>query len=385
MRAPTMPRVAIGFGELPSELGTAIFDKVKTSAAEEARLANPALTPEQAATASARALARLPAVSKVFMDWHARTLEAHPDVAMASTWSAIRTMARKPDEEFQACFDRQLAKNTHIQIKALPPSKLRIVLQSLAEHTETPLDRVNLDFAHPLGRGVNEIRLALLGEMVNAVAEMVRNHPEIRIDVSLSNRSLGAASAMHVAALLCNGVSGLDISHNRLNRECIALIGRALPGSRVTDLNLGFNDISRANSFIEALAGSNVRSLNLQANKLEPEDGESLGRVMPGCELRSLDVSMNTYLHAEGVRYILDALPGSEVTRVNLMGTIMLSLDGALLRSISDALLRSEVIDMDLTNNLLEQQDEQAIGTARAEAERLRSREIRVATGFVLR
>lgn len=412
MRTPTMPRVPTGFGALPPELGGAIFEKVITSTAEEARQDNSALTPEQAATASARALARLPAVSKAFQEWRESILDAHPDVAMASTRNAILDMAGKlDDEEFGRGIGRLLAHNTHIHIAALPPSKLRIILQKLANHTDTPLQQVTLNLSHPLMRGLNPLGTAALADMVNAVADMNQNNPGLQIAVNLSNRSLGRESAMSVAALLRNGVTSLNLSRNQLRGDSLALIARVLPYSRVTsldlsgnaigdeglrviakevprskviDLNLGINFIFHAGPLIDALHDCGMRSLNLQANRLGPEAGMALGRVLPECGLRSLDVSLNAF-NAEGVQPILDALSRSGVTRVNLMGTIMLPADDALVRAIGDALLRSEVTDMDLTNNNLSTQDEQAIDTAHLEAQRQRAKQINVWTGFVMR
>lgn len=376
---------------LPEEVKATVCEKAMESAGKEAEQRNPSITPEQAALASARALARLKLVSKAFEEWQPQILAKHSNVGMETTRGAINTMVARnlSAEEFGQKMDRLLAQNRHVSIDLLPPQQHQIVLEKLSGHTRTPLHNVNLNFSCPEGAG-RRFTIGQLKEVMDALSCMNRNHPELQIGLNLSDHHLGVrgpeSAALIAAALREYKLIRLNLFRNFFGNDGVNTIAEALPESKATDLNLGGNAITNsAKTLIDALPEL-VTSLNLNGNYLDADGAKHLANRLHQTEITILDLSRNG-LGIDGVKAIIDALQQSKVTHLNLSRILMptaylmmgIPADHPVVQAIINALFQSKVIDLDVSHIYFRPEATQAIRTAGSEAGRQRNEAIRVA------
>lgn len=378
---------------LPPEMKARVCEKVMISEGKEAEQRNPALTQEQVALASARALVKLKLVSKEFQGWQQQILIKNPDVRMETNRHAIKAMAASnlSVEEFGQKMDELLAQNRHVSINLLPLKQHQIVLKKLSELKSSPLKKVILNFSCREG-GERRLTREQLKEVMDALTCMNRNHPELEIGLDLSDHQLGLGRhSLESATLIADALRQyklirLNLCGNHFGEDGLKIIADALPWSKVTDLNLerNFSSIENAKAFIYALPQFNVTNLNLRNNSLGVIDARHLANMLPESKITSLVLSLNV-VGVDGVKAIVDALHLSKLTHLDLRSMGMPDLRGGIpedhpvVPAIINALFQSKVTDLNLSDINFRDGAIQAIRTAGIEAGRQRNEAIRIA------
>ena len=301
-----------GLSALAPEMGIEIFEKVMQPNVEEAGQSRLPLTPEEAARASARAMANLHSVNKEFRNWALLTRNLHKDAGMAATCNAIKNFADLDNEAFRQRIASLLSENDHIRVdfSMLSLRQGRILLAELCRDTISHLRHVDMNMPS------SNIHMQ---EVIDALRHMSSHHPDLHIGLNLKDKGINVEEAKDLAAVLphCK-VTALNLAHNNFGKEGAKAIVAALPPS-ITHLDLSGDNLGDEGAkAIAAALPPSMTHLDLSKNNIGVEGAEAIAAALPP-SMTHLDLSKNRIGNAGGKAIAKAAAhPQSELSDLDL-------------------------------------------------------------------
>lgn|GEM_PF-2181383 len=124
-------------------------------------------------------------------------------------------------------------------------------------------------------------------------------------------------------ALLNTQVTHLDLSGNDLGSVGAHSLLQAIQGTLVTQLNLRNNEIEAESVHVitQSLTKTQLTHLNLSHNQMNNIGLTQLVMSLKNSQLTHLDLSFNPQLNDQIAKYLINILPLTQITNLNLNGT----------------------------------------------------------------
>ncbi len=145
--------------------------------------------------------------------------------------------------------------------------------------------------------------------------------PQTKItQLNLGNNDIEAAGAQALAQVLPQTqISQLDLRDNKIGEASAQAIAQVLPQTQITELNLRGNSIgdAGAQAIAQVLPQTQITQLNLERNFIGEAGAQAIAQVLPQTQISQLNLSEN-HIRDAGAQALAQVLPQTQIAQLDL-------------------------------------------------------------------